>query len=126
MKYLLLLVLLVAVACQPVIDPRDPATAAATQTAIAAQPVTGNVGVLRISLLNAPPIPTIEPVLMPTVTPTPCEPVIKGNINSAGEKIAHSPGQANYANVVIDEAKGEKLFCTLDEAIAEGWRAAQR
>lgn len=77
-------------------------------------------------LLPAPPIPPIEPVVLPTITPTPCDPVIKGNIASDGTRIAHSPGQANYNTVVIDESKGEKLFCTLDEAIAEGWRPAQR
>lgn len=78
---------------------------------------------LHFRLLQ-PPAPPIEPAVLPTITPTPC--VIKGNINAQGEKIAHSPGQANYDNVVIDEAKGEKCFATLDEAVAEGWRPAQR
>lgn len=76
-------------------------------------------------LLPAPPVPPVEPVVLPTITPTPCEPLIKGNINAQGEKIAHSPGQSNYNNTDIDPAKGEKMFCTLDEAIAEGWRAAK-
>lgn len=79
--------------------------------------------------LQKPPV-TIEPdvVPLPTVTPTaePCEPIIKGNINAQGEKIAHSPSQANYNNVIIDESKGEKYFCTLEQAEVEGWRAAQR
>lgn len=86
-------------------------------------------------LLPAPPLPASTPaivpptatvVAMPTVTPTPCDPVIKGNIAADGTKIAHSPGQANYDNVVISPDKGEKTFCTLDEAIAAGWRPAQR
>lgn len=125
MKYLLLLVLLVAVACQPVIDPRDPATAAATQTAIAAQPVTGNVGVLRVRLLNAPPIPTIEPVLLPTVTPTPECVNAKANISASGERIYHLPGQANYNTVKIDK-DGEAVYCTAAEAEAAGFRKALR
>lgn len=82
---------------------------------------TANPGLtLHFRLLPAPPAPAIEPQVIP------CDPVIKGNIASDGTKIAHSPGQANYDNVVIDEAKGEKLFCTLEQAAAEGWRAAQR
>lgn len=81
---------------------------------------------IAFRLLPAPPVPPIEPQILPTITPTPCELVIKGNVSSSGEKIAHSPGQANYENTQIDPAKGEKMFCTLEEAIAEGWRAAQR
>lgn len=64
------------------------------------------------------PVPPLEP---------PCEMIVKGNINTrTGEKIAHSPGQANYDNVKIDEAAGEMWFCSLEEAIAAGWRAALR
>lgn len=77
-------------------------------------------------LLPAPPVPPIEPVVLPTITPTPEPCLIKGNINSQGEKIAHSPGGTNYEQTVIDESKGEKWFCTMEEAIAEGWRPAQR
>lgn len=51
---------------------------------------------------------------------------IKGNIGSAGTRIAHSPGQRDYAATVIDEAKGERWFCTAAEAARSGWRPAQR
>lgn len=125
MKYILLLALLLVVACQPVIDPRDPATAAATQTAIAAQPVTGNVGVLRIALLNPPPVPTIAPSLVPTVTPTPECVNAKANISATGERIYHLPGDANYNTVKIDK-DGEAIYCTEQEAIDDGFRKAQR
>lgn len=81
---------------------------------------------IAFKLLPAPPVPPIEPQILPTITPTPCELVIKGNIAADGTRIAHSPGQANYENTVIDPAKGEKMFCTIEEAVAEGWRAAQR
>lgn len=81
---------------------------------------------LSFKLLPPAPPVTIEPSVLPTITPTPCELVIKGNIAADGTRIAHSPGQANYGNTVIDEAKGEKWFCTIEEAVAEGWRAAQR
>jgi hypothetical protein len=51
--------------------------------------------------------------------------VIKGNI-SKGEKVYFMPFHTLYANVKIDPAKGERWFCTEDEAMAAGWRRALR
>lgn len=76
-----------------------------------------------VPVAPAPPAPIDEPDVKP-FDPVPC--LIKGNISASGEKIAHSPGQANYETTEIDPAKGEKCFATLEEAEAEGWRAAQR
>ncbi len=70
-------------------------------------------------------LPGPAPVVPAEPTVTPCEPVIKGNVASDGSKIAHSPGQANYDNVVVTPERGEKTFCTLEDAEAEGWRAAK-
>jgi micrococcal nuclease len=54
------------------------------------------------------------------------EPVIKGNISlRTGEKIYHVPGGEYYDQTVIDEAKGERWFCTEAEAIAAGWRKSK-
>jgi len=53
-------------------------------------------------------------------------PSIKGNISSAGEKIYHVPGGAFYEDTQIDEAKGERWFCTEAEAVAAGWRKSKR
>lgn len=53
--------------------------------------------------------------------PTGC--VIKGNIST--EKIYHLPGCDNYDKTVIDESKGERWFCTEEEAVAAGWRKAK-
>ncbi|MCH7835536.1 MAG: thermonuclease family protein [Chloroflexi bacterium] len=54
------------------------------------------------------------------------EPVIKGNISlSTGEKIYHVPGGEFYDRTVIDEAKGERWFCTEAEAVAAGWRKSK-
>lgn len=50
---------------------------------------------------------------------------IKGNVNSAGAKIYHILGQKYYNETVIDESKGEKWFCSEDEAQKEGWRKSQ-
>ncbi len=54
------------------------------------------------------------------------QPVIKGNISSSGEKIYHVPGGEYYDKTVIDEAKGERWFCTEAEAVAAGWRRSKR
>lgn len=50
---------------------------------------------------------------------------IKGNINSKGEKIYHLPGQKYYAATKIDTANGERWFCSEQEALTAGWRAAK-
>lgn len=47
---------------------------------------------------------------------------IKGNINADGERIYHLPDSAAYDNTGIDNAKGERWFCTEAEARAAGWR----
>jgi len=55
------------------------------------------------------------------------QPLIKGNISlTTGEKIYHVPGGYYYDDTVIDEAKGERWFCTEAEAVAAGWRKSKR
>ena len=49
--------------------------------------------------------------------------LIKGNISSKGEKIYHPPGVSGYGQTKIDESKGERWFCSEEEARAAGWRA---
>ena len=51
--------------------------------------------------------------------------VIKGNISSSGEKIYHVPGQSSYDATQITEAKGERWFCTEQEALDAGWRKSK-
>jgi micrococcal nuclease len=51
---------------------------------------------------------------------------IKGNINRRGERIYHLPGDSSYDGTVITASKGERYFCTVAEALAAGWRAAER
>jgi len=59
------------------------------------------------------------------LSPTPgC--LIKGNISSSGEKIYHVPGQRYYQSTEIDPARGERWFCTEDEAVANGWRKSKQ
>jgi len=51
---------------------------------------------------------------------------IKGNINRAGERIYHMPGQRDYARTRIDTTRGERWFCSEAEARAADWRPARR
>lgn len=50
---------------------------------------------------------------------------IKGNVSSNG-RIYHLPGQRDYARTRIDTSRGERWFCTEEEARAAGWRRARR
>lgn len=49
---------------------------------------------------------------------------IKGNISSKGVRIYHVPGQQHYHKTRITQSKGERWFCSEDEARAAGWRRA--
>nr|WP_192359626.1 thermonuclease family protein [Mesorhizobium mediterraneum] len=52
---------------------------------------------------------------------------IKGNISvTSGERIYHLPGQEHYDETVISLGKGERWFCSEDQARAAGWRKARR
>jgi hypothetical protein len=50
---------------------------------------------------------------------------IKGNISKEGERIYHLPGQRYYDKTVISPEKGERWFCTGEEAEENGWRRAK-
>jgi endonuclease YncB( thermonuclease family) len=50
--------------------------------------------------------------------------LIKGNISGRG-RLYHLPGGSSYDRTRIDEAAGERWFCTAAEAEAAGWRAAR-
>jgi len=51
---------------------------------------------------------------------------IKGNISSKGKKIYHLPGMRWYKKTKIDASKGERWFCTEEEAVQAGWRKSSR
>lgn len=48
--------------------------------------------------------------------------LIKGNIRNGKQKIYHLPNCPNYDQIIIDEAYGDRWFCTEDEAVKEGFR----
>ena len=51
---------------------------------------------------------------------------IKGNISRKGERIYHVPGQKYYARTRVSAGKGERWFCSEQEARAAGWRRSQQ
>lgn len=63
------------------------------------------------------------PVVAAPSDPGTC--LIKGNIASDGERIYHLPGQRYYDVTTINESKGERWFCTEQQARDAGWRPAQ-
>jgi len=72
------------------------------------------------STITLPPTPAIAPTAQPTNQCT-----IKGNISSAGENIYHVEGCGSYNATKIDEARGERWFCSEADALAAGWRKAK-
>ncbi len=75
--------------------------------------------------------PPEDPALQDPITSSPSLPnstsncLIKGNIGSTGEKIYHLPGCGSYDKTKIDDSRGEKWFCSEDEAMSAGWRKAK-
>ena len=56
----------------------------------------------------------------------PGECAIKGNINRDGERIYHVPGGRGYEATRINPKRGERWFCTADDAREAGWRAVKK
>ena len=51
--------------------------------------------------------------------------IIKGNISvSSGKKWYHLPGMEDYETTTIHPDKGERWFCSEQEAIDAGWAKA--
>ena len=50
---------------------------------------------------------------------------VKGNVNKKGSKLYYTPDSLNYGNVKIDEGKGERIFCSVQEAEQAGWSPAK-
>ena len=50
---------------------------------------------------------------------------IKGNVNTQGERIYHTPGQRYYEKTVISDSHGERWFCSEKDARAAGWRKSK-
>ncbi len=57
-----------------------------------------------------------------TAAPAGC--LIKGNVSRQGDRIYHVPGDRTYNRVRMNGERGERWFCTEEQAIAAGWRKA--
>lgn len=51
---------------------------------------------------------------------------IKGNISASGDRIYHVPGGRFYEQTVITRSRGERMFCSEQEARAAGWRKSRQ
>mgnify|MGYP000639090206 CR=1 FL=1 len=52
---------------------------------------------------------------------------IKGNISvNTGQRLYHTPGHKFYSGTIVTPSKGERWFCSEDEARSAGWRKAMR
>ena len=51
---------------------------------------------------------------------------IKGNVNSRGERIYHTPALRDYDRTNVRPEEGDRWFCTEEEARAAGFRRAMR
>jgi len=51
---------------------------------------------------------------------------IKGNVSRSGERIYHVPTGQYYERTIIDTNKGERFFCSVDDAEKAGWRKSKR
>lgn len=60
----------------------------------------------------------------PAAQPVTGDCIIKGNISDSG-RIYHQPHNRDYADTRIDPSRGERWFCSPDEAEAAGWRPAR-
>lgn len=94
--------------------------------------IAGLVLIMALLLWSLGPPPVIVAAQPETGCPKGCETqppgcYIKGNISmESGERIYHLPGQQYYEKTKIDPGKGERWFCTEDEARANGWRKSKR
>ena len=59
------------------------------------------------------------------VAPSP-DCTIKGNVNSAGECIYHTPASRWYAQIKMQVSKGTRWFCSVEDAEAAGCRQTKR
>jgi hypothetical protein len=51
---------------------------------------------------------------------------IKGAITSENQRVFYIPSDADYDEVQIDPKKGERIFCSDDEALLAGWKRFPR
>ena len=66
-----------------------------------------------------------SPGVIESITKPEC--LVKGNISiNSGRKLYHVPGMEDYEITKISPEKGERWFCTEQEAVSAGWVRAPR
>ncbi|AMB43812.1 succinoglycan biosynthesis protein [Methylobacterium sp. AMS5] len=76
---------------------------------------------MGMAVPGGPDGPIPAPKAPPTAATGTC--AIKGNISRKGDRIYHLPGTRDYERTQINEASGERIFCSEEVAKAAGWRA---
>lgn len=101
----------------------DAITSAPTETAqrlVAAEtPASLPTDTPAVSTVSNDPAVSAEP-------PAGSDCVIKGNVNSKGDKIYHTPSSRSYTLTKINPDEGDRWFCTEGEAQAAGFRAPEQ
>jgi endonuclease YncB( thermonuclease family) len=82
----------------------------------------------RTSILGALSVPStaqaqLSNPVSSTTAPTP-ECIIKGNVNTHGERIYHAPGQTAYSKINMQDPR-KRWFCSEEDARTAGWRPAK-
>ena len=93
--------------------------------------VLGGVMIQWVRQFNTQEVSTSSPTIPGTTINVPAELSpscnIKGNISiNTGKKWYHIPGMEDYESTSIDTSKGERWFCTEQEAIDAGWTKAPK
>jgi hypothetical protein len=68
---------------------------------------------------------SLSVLLAPAEVPPDPACTIKGNVNRKGDRIFHVPGQRDYERINMKPIE-KRWFCSEEEALAAGWRKAQR
>ncbi len=69
--------------------------------------------------------PSTHPPLLDYLVQPGCK--VKGNISyNSGKRIYHMPGMEDYKTTVIDPRRGEKWFCSEEDAQNSGWTRAPK
>lgn len=77
---------------------------------------------VRLPQMDSKSLPLAQPEPETVARPqAESECLIKGNINWQGNRFYYQPGHPFYDTVVINTAEGERWFCDLATAQADGW-----
>lgn len=115
----------------PTVIPTATSSSVPTQTPTATPTVTPTAILQSVTVTPAAVAPAVDSNLPFTCIggcATPPDPscAIKGNVNSSGGRIYHTPDGQFYDRTDIKFEEGDRWFCTVGEAEAAGFRASER